>query len=33
MVKIESWEDFLALPKNSWNIPEPRMDEERENGK
>ncbi|GJJ77050.1 5-formyltetrahydrofolate cyclo-ligase [Entomortierella parvispora] len=31
MVKIESWEDFLALPKNSWNIPEPRIDEEREN--
>ncbi|KAG0052033.1 hypothetical protein BGZ83_003069 [Gryganskiella cystojenkinii] len=31
MVKIESWEDFLALPKNSWNIPEPRLDDIREN--
>ncbi|CAO3567700.1 unnamed protein product [Mortierella alpina] len=31
MVKIESWEDFLALPKNSWNIPEPTFDQSREN--
>ncbi|KAG0200992.1 hypothetical protein BGX28_006097, partial [Mortierella sp. GBA30] len=31
MVKIESWEDFLALPKNSWNIPEPTFDQVREN--
>ncbi|KAI1300675.1 hypothetical protein EDD11_006073, partial [Mortierella claussenii] len=31
MVKIESWEDFLSLPKNNWNIPEPRLDELREN--
>ncbi|KAF9947028.1 hypothetical protein BGZ65_009198, partial [Modicella reniformis] len=31
MVKIDSWEDFLALPKNNWNIPEPRFDEVREN--
>ncbi|KAF9171881.1 hypothetical protein BGX20_006747, partial [Mortierella sp. AD010] len=31
MVKIESWEDFVSLPKNSWNIPEPKFDELREN--
>ncbi|KAG9320007.1 hypothetical protein KVV02_003112 [Mortierella alpina] len=31
MVRIESWEDFLALPKNSWNIPEPTFDQAREN--
>ncbi|KAF8934427.1 hypothetical protein BGZ58_005702, partial [Dissophora ornata] len=31
MVKIDSWEDFLSLPKNSWDIPEPKMDEVREN--
>ncbi|KAG0367582.1 5, 10-methenyltetrahydrofolate synthetase-like protein [Gamsiella multidivaricata] len=31
MVKIESWEDFMSLPKNSWNIPEPAHDESREN--
>ncbi|KAF9914017.1 hypothetical protein BX616_009136 [Lobosporangium transversale] len=31
MVKVESWEDFVSLPKNNWNIPEPRMDEIREN--
>ncbi|KAF9177923.1 hypothetical protein BGZ50_008241, partial [Haplosporangium sp. Z 11] len=31
MVKIESWDDFLALPKNSWGIPEPGFDEQREN--
>ncbi|KAF9382262.1 hypothetical protein CPB97_007251 [Podila verticillata] len=31
MVKIESWDDFLALPKNSWGIPEPRLEEDREN--
>ncbi|KAF9439199.1 hypothetical protein BGZ76_009372 [Entomortierella beljakovae] len=30
MVKVESWEDFISLPKNNWNIPEPR-DEIREN--
>lgn len=33
MVKIESWDDFLALPKNSWGIPEPKVEEARENGK
>ncbi|KAG0221515.1 hypothetical protein BGX31_009787, partial [Mortierella sp. GBA43] len=31
MVKISSWDDFLSLPKNNWNIPEPRFDEVREN--
>ncbi|KAG0256255.1 hypothetical protein BG011_004653 [Mortierella polycephala] len=31
MVKIESWDDFLGLPKNSWDIPEPSFDEQREN--
>ncbi|KAF9307256.1 hypothetical protein BGZ74_008144 [Mortierella antarctica] len=31
MVKIESWDDFLALPKNSWGIPEPKVEEAREN--
>ncbi|KAF9571490.1 hypothetical protein BGW38_008611, partial [Lunasporangiospora selenospora] len=33
MVKIESWDDFLALPKNNWNIPEPTQDQIRENGR
>lgn len=32
MVKIESWDDYLSLPKNSWNIPEPTQDYPRENG-
>ncbi|KAG0089107.1 hypothetical protein BGZ92_005293 [Podila epicladia] len=31
MVKIESWDDFLALPKNSWGIPEPKLEDAREN--
>ncbi|KAK3836043.1 MAG: 5-formyltetrahydrofolate cyclo-ligase [Linnemannia elongata] len=31
MVKIESWDDYLSLPKNSWNIPEPTQDYPREN--
>ncbi|KAG0286801.1 hypothetical protein BGZ98_004954, partial [Dissophora globulifera] len=31
MVKIESWEDFISLPKNNWNIPEPTQDDPREN--
>ena len=32
MVKIDSWEDFLSLPKNKWGIPEPKFDDLRENG-
>ncbi|KAG0234792.1 hypothetical protein BGW41_001015 [Actinomortierella wolfii] len=31
MVKLTSWEDFVSLPLNSWKIPEPRLDEVREN--
>ncbi|KAF9082906.1 hypothetical protein BGX23_011961 [Mortierella sp. AD031] len=31
MVKIESWDDYLSLPKNNWNIPEPTQDYPREN--
>ncbi|KAF9969876.1 hypothetical protein BGZ73_007571 [Actinomortierella ambigua] len=30
MVKLTSWEDFVSLPLNSWKIPEPKLDEERE---
>ncbi|KAH8556252.1 5,10-methenyltetrahydrofolate synthetase-like protein [Umbelopsis sp. PMI_123] len=30
MVKLNSWEDFLSLPVNKWNIPEPPADEVRE---
>lgn len=30
MVKLKSWEDFLSLPVNKWNIPEPAADEVRE---
>jgi 5-formyltetrahydrofolate cyclo-ligase len=32
MVKIESWDDYLSLPKNNWNIPEPTQEYPRENG-
>ncbi|CAO3590199.1 unnamed protein product [Absidia cylindrospora] len=31
MVKITSWEDYLSLPINKWDIPEPPLDEVREN--
>ncbi|KAI8099371.1 5-formyltetrahydrofolate cyclo-ligase [Halteromyces radiatus] len=31
MVKITSWEDYLSLPINKWDIPEPPLDEPREN--
>ncbi|KAI7902294.1 5-formyltetrahydrofolate cyclo-ligase-like protein [Cokeromyces recurvatus] len=31
MVKLASLEDFNSLPMNKWNIPEPRLDEPREN--
>ncbi|KAF9409381.1 hypothetical protein BGZ94_001972 [Podila epigama] len=31
MVKINSWDDFLSLPKNSWGIPEPKLEDDREN--
>lgn len=30
MVKLNSWEDFLSLPVNKWNIPEPPADQVRE---
>ncbi|CAG8532832.1 4520_t:CDS:2 [Ambispora leptoticha] len=30
MVRLYSYEDFLSLPLNRWNIPEPKHDEERE---
>jgi 5-formyltetrahydrofolate cyclo-ligase len=33
MVKITSLKDFESLPINKWNIPEPPMDQVRENGK
>jgi 5-formyltetrahydrofolate cyclo-ligase len=33
MVRITSIEDFNSLPKNKWNIPEPPLDQPRENGK
>lgn len=33
MVKITSVSDFESLPLNRWNIPEPPLDQERENGK
>ncbi|KAI8979842.1 5-formyltetrahydrofolate cyclo-ligase [Mycotypha africana] len=31
MVKISSMDDFNSLPTNKWNIPEPPLDEPREN--
>ncbi|KAI8887890.1 5-formyltetrahydrofolate cyclo-ligase [Backusella circina FSU 941] len=31
MVRITSIEDFNSLPKNKWNIPEPPLDQPREN--
>ncbi|KAJ2963413.1 hypothetical protein NQZ79_g1573 [Umbelopsis isabellina] len=30
MVKLTSWDDYLNLPMNKWNIPEPHADEVRE---
>ncbi|RUS19096.1 hypothetical protein BC937DRAFT_87996 [Endogone sp. FLAS-F59071] len=31
MVRLESWEDYLSLPVNRWNIPEPSHDQVRDN--
>ncbi|KAI8928023.1 5-formyltetrahydrofolate cyclo-ligase [Entophlyctis helioformis] len=31
MVRLQSWDDFVSLPKNSWGIPEPRPEDGREN--
>ncbi|KND00899.1 5-formyltetrahydrofolate cyclo-ligase [Spizellomyces punctatus DAOM BR117] len=31
MVRLVSWDDYKALPTNKWNIPEPLLDEAREN--
>ncbi|CAO3625193.1 unnamed protein product [Cunninghamella blakesleeana] len=31
MVKLTSWDDYLSLPRNKWNIPEPPLDQPREN--
>jgi len=31
MVRLESWEDYLLLPVNRWNIPEPAHDQARDN--
>ncbi|CAO3608293.1 unnamed protein product [Cunninghamella echinulata] len=31
MVKLSSWDDYLSLPINKWNIPEPPLDQLREN--
>ncbi|KAI8339361.1 5-formyltetrahydrofolate cyclo-ligase [Chlamydoabsidia padenii] len=31
MVKITSWEDYLSLPINKWDIPEPPLNQVREN--
>lgn len=33
MLKITSIDDFESLPVNKWNIPEPSLDQVRENGK
>lgn len=33
MVRITSVSDFESLPLNRWSIPEPPLDQERENGK
>ncbi|KAI9266659.1 5-formyltetrahydrofolate cyclo-ligase [Phascolomyces articulosus] len=30
MVKIKSWDEYLALPVNKWNIPEPSHEQEME---
>lgn len=32
MVKIQSWDEYLSLPVNKWNIPEPPHDRVMENG-
>lgn len=32
MVKIRSWDEYLSLPVNKWNIPEPPHDQVMENG-
>ena len=32
MVKIKSWEEYLALPVNKWNIPEPSHEQVMEKG-
>ncbi|KAG0174284.1 hypothetical protein DFQ30_005058 [Apophysomyces sp. BC1015] len=31
MVEITSWEDYKSLPKNKWDIPEPPLDQVRNN--
>ncbi|KAI8063168.1 5-formyltetrahydrofolate cyclo-ligase [Gongronella butleri] len=31
MVRVASWDDYLALPRNKWDIPEPPLDQPREN--
>ncbi|KAK9702665.1 hypothetical protein K7432_011132 [Basidiobolus ranarum] len=31
MLRLNSYEDYLSLPLNKWQIPEPRLDEIREN--
>ncbi|ORX50104.1 5-formyltetrahydrofolate cyclo-ligase [Hesseltinella vesiculosa] len=31
MVRLTSWEDFTTLPRNAWDIPEPPLDQPREN--
>ncbi|KAI8137732.1 5-formyltetrahydrofolate cyclo-ligase [Fennellomyces sp. T-0311] len=31
MVKIKSWDEYLALPVNKWNIPEPSHEQVMEN--
>ncbi len=33
MVKLDSYKDYLSLPINRWNIPEPKHDEIRDIGK
>jgi 5-formyltetrahydrofolate cyclo-ligase len=29
MVKLQSYQDYLSLPLNSWGIPEPRIEDGR----
>jgi 5-formyltetrahydrofolate cyclo-ligase len=33
MVRLKSYQDYLSLPLNRWNIPEPSQDENLEVGK